>query len=117
MSHSELSNDQSDNGTVSQRVVMAVADACDTDPLELPQLYDVIDTDALDTIFGQGGAGGERGLGRIIFLFNGCEVVVHSDGTVDVTAPGYQSQVSSTTDTVGEQEHTQLQNEKTKIGE
>lgn len=111
MAYSETSNDQSDNSTVSQRVVMAVADACDTDPLELPQLYNVIDTDALDTIFDQEGVGGQRGLGRVDFIFNGCEVIVHSDGSVDVTAPGDQLQASPTADYVTERENTHLRSE------
>lgn len=73
---------------VSQRVIAAVADARDVDPLELPPLYNVVDLDALDRIFENGGSGERSGPGRVIFTIAGCEVIVHSDGEVEVTAPG-----------------------------
>lgn len=86
---------------MSQRVIMTAADACDIDPLELPPLYDAIDPDALDTLFHQERGSSQRALGRVVFLFNDCEVVVHSDGAVDVTAPADLSHhPSSQMDTV-----------------
>jgi len=68
--------------SVSERIVEAVADAKDVSSLELDPLYDVVDPDALDGFFQAGAAG------RIEFIYEGCEVVVHADGDVDVTAPG-----------------------------
>lgn len=36
----------------SEAVVELVADATDSDPLELPVLHDTVDTDALDALYG-----------------------------------------------------------------
>lgn len=91
-------NRQSDDGKVNERVVLAVADACDEDPLELPSLYSVIDPDALDKLFDHSFLGGRNGPGRVVFTMAGCEVVVHSDGEIDVTAPGDQAPVSASAD-------------------
>lgn len=74
---------------VSTRVIAAVADACDVDPLELPPLGDVLDPDALDQLFNSFDS--RIGPGRVDFMMAGCEVVVHSDGEVVVTPPGEQS--------------------------
>jgi len=68
--------------SVSERIVEAVADAKDVSSLELDPLYDVVDPDAMDGLFQAGAAG------RIEFVYEGCKVVVHADGDVDVTAPG-----------------------------
>ena len=81
-------NRQSGDGNVSERVVAAVAAARDEDPLDLPPLYEAIDPDALDQLFGRGLSDGRNGPGRVVFMLADCEVVVHSDGEVDVTAPG-----------------------------
>lgn len=86
---------QSDDGTVSKRVIAAVADALDVDPLELPPLYDVVDPDALDQLFDHGSPAGGNGPGRVVFTMADCEVVVHSDGSVDVTAPVDRNSASS----------------------
>lgn len=91
----DLDNSPSGNSAVSQRVVAAVADARDVDPLELPPLYDVIDPDALDQLFAQDARGSEKGPRRVIFVVAGCEVVVHSDGGVDVTVSGERESTAS----------------------
>ncbi|MFC7137959.1 HalOD1 output domain-containing protein [Halobaculum litoreum] len=46
--------------SVSAVVVEAVAKARDVDPIRLPPLYDWIDPDALDALFGAGGAADGR---------------------------------------------------------
>lgn len=62
----------------SERVVEAVSDETDTDPLELPRLYDSIDPDALnDTIE-------VMDAGRVEFAYAGHFVTVRCDGTVDL---------------------------------
>jgi len=86
-----------EESVVSERVVMAVSEARDTDPLELPPLYDVVDPDALDALFASGAGESQAGPGNVTFVFDGCEVIVHSDGEVDVTAPGERSSVSPET--------------------
>lgn len=62
-----------------ERVVDAVSDETDTDPLELPQLYDAIDPDALND------AVVDLDVGRVEFTYAGYFVTVRADGTVDLT--------------------------------
>lgn len=56
----------------------AVAARTDTDPLELPPLFHVIDPDALEASID----GSTRG--TLSFQYVGCEVTVHGDETVTV---------------------------------
>jgi hypothetical protein len=70
--------------SASSRVVVAVAEATGTDPAELPPLYEVIDPDALDAVFGAGvdGTGGDRQWEddrELRFSYAGREVSVRSD--------------------------------------
>jgi len=61
-------------------VVEKVAEVEDVDPLELtPPLYEVINPEALESLFANGQA-----LGKVIFNYNGHEVSVFSDGYVSV---------------------------------
>jgi hypothetical protein len=73
--------------SASRRVVQAVAEATNTDPVDLPPLYGVIDPDALDAIFRPtvDGHGSNRGRGmgdsrELRFFYAGREVSVRSDG-------------------------------------
>lgn len=69
---------------VSNEVVKRVAEAEDVDPLELtPPLYEVIDPDALESLFAN-----DRVLGKVIFNYVGYEVSVFSDGYVSVKSHG-----------------------------
>lgn len=61
-----------------ESIVQAVAAAADTDPLELPPLYERVDADALDAV-----VSGLRN-GEVRFRYAGYAVTVHSDGTVEV---------------------------------
>ena len=69
---------------VSEAVVTAVADAKGVDPLDLDPLYDSVDPDALDGIFG--GTTGRASGTEIRFEMAGCEVVVR-EGEEVVVAP------------------------------
>lgn len=65
----------------SDRVVAAVADEAGTDPENLPQrLYDAVDPDALDSLFG----GRNATRGTVSFVYCGYEVTVRADGAVSV---------------------------------
>lgn len=76
-----LVHDESLTGTV----VAAVRSAADSDPRELPPLYDAIDSDALEDIFATMPGSTERRLdGRVVFLYGDYEVCVESGGTVRV---------------------------------
>lgn len=102
MAQSNIGTQQTEENEVSQRVVAAVAAERDVEPLELPPMYDVIDPDALNKLFDDRFSARGDGLGRVIFTMAGCEVVVHSDGEVAVTAPEKRSQPASS-EQVGQQ--------------
>ena len=62
----------------SERIVEAVADAADVSKLELQPLYEVVDPDALESLFRAGSTGTVR------FTYHGHRVVVSSHGDVTV---------------------------------
>lgn len=100
---------QSDEASISERVVATVADACDVDPLELPPLHKAIDPDALDQLYRRGFAGQEDGHVRVSFTMADCDVVVRGDGEVTVTVSGDRTSPSSpafTADGQGEADST-----------
>jgi len=61
----------------STKVVEAVADELDVDPMDLDPLIEVIDPDALDTLFK-----GQNRSGEIRFSYSGYRVIVQEDGQV-----------------------------------
>lgn len=68
---------------LSTSIVLAVSAALDTDPLDLePQLYDVLDPDALDSLFSAESSGSEPR--RVSFSIAECNVTVKSDGQICV---------------------------------
>lgn len=85
-----VSLDQSDTneaGSLSFKVITAVAEREGVDPIELepPEyeaLYDVINPEALDSLFAPRQNGTARATGRVEFEFCGYDVVVTSDGDV-----------------------------------
>ncbi|WP_254861978.1 HalOD1 output domain-containing protein [Halovivax gelatinilyticus] len=78
--------DEVGESSVTQTVVESVAEAEGIDPLELsPPLYDVVDTEALETLFAD-----KKGLGKIIFNYKTFEVSVFSDGYVSIVDNGTQ---------------------------
>lgn len=79
----EIHADVSGSGSVCQAVVELVAEAEGLDPTELvPPLYDVVDTEALESLFADDGT-----VGKVVFNYTGYEVSVFSDGYVSVESP------------------------------
>lgn len=70
----------------STAVVRAVAAAESVDETELPPLFHAIDPDALDALFesGRREPTAVRSTGSVTFRYDGYEVSVAADGTVDV---------------------------------
>lgn len=66
--------------TPSARVVTAVAEAAETDPLDLPPLYSALDPDALDALV----TNSESSSIFLTFPYAGYTVSIHGDGEVDV---------------------------------
>lgn len=80
---------QEDTGrySISERVIDRIADHRGVDPLDLETpLHEVVDPDALDTLFAPTSRGSPRPTGRVTFPYEDCQVAVESDGTVHVTA-------------------------------
>ena len=75
-----------DDEITSQAVVTAVAEETGVDPMELDPLYNVVDSDALNTLLRSHEPGADGALLEVEFVFAGCEVRVTSDGTVQATA-------------------------------
>ena len=74
--------DLDENERPSIVVVRAVSAVTNSQPLELDPLHDVVDPDALDSMF-RVHEGDSRTEGSFRFVFNGCEVLVRG-GTVYV---------------------------------
>lgn len=87
-----VSVDQSDAtavDSVSFAVIAAIAEAEGVDPVEIepPEydaLYDVVNPEALDSLFAQRPDGTARAGGRVEFPYCGYRVVVEADGDVEV---------------------------------
>lgn len=67
-------------GTVSERVIQRVASTTNSDPLQLPVLYEYIEPEALELLIET------MSHGEISFRYAGCEVTVESDGTIHLDA-------------------------------
>ena len=70
----------------SQKVVERVADRAGTDTRRLPPLYDAIDPDALDALFSTS-LRRPTPKGTVTFRYDGYDVSVASDGSVEVRPP------------------------------
>lgn len=78
-----VQTDSSDDA-ISRRVIDAVAETKGVDALDLDPLYDTIDPDALDVLFGDDAS---RSSTELRFEFEGCEVLIEGDGEVSITPP------------------------------
>ena len=73
----------------SEAIFTAVATATGTDPLELPPLYSVIDTDALDALFNPPAYSVSKQHLTATFEYADCRVSAKAHGTV-VVKPDYE---------------------------
>jgi len=71
--------------SVTYSVVKEVAEQKDVPPEELRPLSDVVDPEALDTLFTAAPGTGHRE-GRVSFAYEGLSVTVDQNGSVSVTA-------------------------------
>lgn len=69
----------------SERVVEVVSDAKGVDPDELSPLYNVIDPDALNTLFDPRTTS-HQAAAQVEFSYEGYTVIVTSDGQVDISS-------------------------------
>lgn len=75
----QFSTDVGDDETVTDAVVRAIAAVTGGDPRAMKPLGTVLDTDALNAIFGRASNDG-----RLSVAFEGCRVTVRADRTVAV---------------------------------
>lgn len=64
----------SDGQSVSEAIVVAVADATDREPTEMRPLYDVVDPDALNSLFSPSGLATDET--QVTFSYEGCRVAL-----------------------------------------
>lgn len=69
--------------SLGEAIVSAVAEEKGVDPTELPPLYRVVDSDALDSLFRTEQESGQP-VGRVVFHYEGYEVTVYSTGRVEL---------------------------------
>jgi hypothetical protein len=74
------------NGMIAEQIVEKAANAADSDVLDQPPLYDVVDPEALETLVDA------MSDGEISFVYAGFDVTVESDGavTLDERQSSYQ---------------------------
>lgn len=72
-------------GSVSDRVISAVAATKGMDSMDLDPLYNVIDPDALDTLYDRSGFGRAPSPERIEFTYSGCRVVITGNASITVS--------------------------------
>ena len=81
MAKTSLSQNISVENLPTGKVIYSVAAAEGVDPLDLSQpLSEVIDTDALDSLFQHGDFDG-----RVEFTYQGYQILVEGDGQVSIT--------------------------------
>jgi hypothetical protein len=82
----ETKYETSGSGDLTSAIVFAVAEAAGTDPLELtwPPLYEYVDLDALESIFFGSETRASNLGGCVSFTYEGFDVQVWSDGTIQV---------------------------------
>jgi hypothetical protein len=82
----ETKNGRRSRAGVTRRIVEEVAEAEGVSPVDLsPPLYEVVDPEALDRLFGTTTAAGRTDR-RVAFAYQGYDVVVSGDGHVSVEA-------------------------------
>ncbi|SIR86934.1 hypothetical protein SAMN05421858_4196 [Haladaptatus litoreus] len=70
--------------SLTERIVAAVAETDDQSVDDLEPLYEVIDPDALNTLFGPHVDGSSRTVGEISFQYAGYWVTVSSEYVIDI---------------------------------
>lgn len=70
--------------SISTTIVIAMSRASETEPNDLPPLYEAVDPDALDAVFASPGKQPGRTDVTVRFPYAGHEVSVHGDGEICV---------------------------------
>lgn len=85
---------------LSIRVINAIAEHEETTPTEItPVLYDIVDPDALDSLFSTTYHGDTRADGHVEFRYGPHEVTAYSDGRVEIEHAQDAGSFSSTSET------------------
>jgi len=73
-----------ERATLSEKVIADVAEREDVSPMDLTPLHEIVDPDALDTLF-QPTPNAARMDGDVSFQYCGYRVTAHADGHVELT--------------------------------
>ncbi len=88
------------NDRLSITVINAIAENEGTTPTEIrPVLYDIVDPDALDSLFSSTHHGDNRADGHLEFRYGPHRVTAYSDGRVEIEHVRDSGSLSSTSET------------------
>ena len=90
MAISAVAEQSASDETVTEAIVSAVADHRGTGITDLEPLNNAVDPDALNTLFEDEWANQGGISKRMAFTYAGCEVVISSDGSVQVSDAGQE---------------------------
>ena len=79
-----LSADDASSSLIDQ-ILTAIAESDGRPMEELDPLYDVIDPEALETLFAPKASGSPRPVGKVSFRYMGYRVTVSSNGAIELT--------------------------------
>lgn len=73
--------------SLAEAIVTSVAAVTGADPLRTEPLFDIVDPDALERLFGRRDRPCPGDDARIELTYMGCPVTVHRDGRIDIGPP------------------------------
>ncbi|MFP8951664.1 HalOD1 output domain-containing protein [Natrialbaceae archaeon A-arb3/5] len=79
--------DPTEKDQPTEAVVTAVASLVEQDPMDLPPLYEVVDSDALNSLVEHAYRTESAGVQQLSFIYEGFDVSVRSDGQVLIANP------------------------------
>lgn len=83
-----LHHDWREDESITTTITKGVAAVTNTPPTDMDPLFERIDPDALDQLYGSTEGGVSRDDGWTTFRFNGCVVTVYATGTVEIQPAG-----------------------------
>lgn len=86
MANSSLRKTRTSSNSMAMEVITKVADHEGIDPMDLDRrLQDVVDVDALESLFPARSISDDDDVGYLVFAYHGHEITVTRDGEVSVT--------------------------------
>lgn len=76
----------SERDSINEAIITKIADLEDVDPLELPPLYEAVNTDALTRLVTSFATGPSDSGGEIAFSYYGYRVSIRADGSIELVS-------------------------------